>query len=122
MTAFATQAQTSRLESTRPPFTMPTMDGPIALQGKDSISHQLMRNASMRRLEREYVLVWRTLRRMGVERGDVEDATQDCFLAFAKRIRDVQAGRERSFLMGVCSRTAANFRRRAARRSHWMFE
>lgn len=65
---------------------------------------------------REHALVWRTLRRFGVEHADADDATQLAFVAFSSRIRDVKVGRERSFLIGVCSRTAANYRRKAARR------
>lgn len=67
-------------------------------------------------VSREHALVWRTLRRFGVEHADADDAMQLAFLAFWSRIRDVKVGRERSFLIGVCSRTAANYRRKAARR------
>lgn len=67
-------------------------------------------------LESEYELVWRSLRRFGVDPTLVDDATQSVFVTFARRIQDVTIGRERSFLLGVCCRTAANLRRLVARR------
>ncbi|HET9929880.1 MAG TPA: sigma-70 family RNA polymerase sigma factor [Polyangiaceae bacterium] len=67
-------------------------------------------------LENEHELVWRSLRRFGVDPTLVDDATQSVFVTFARRIRDVTVGRERSFLLGVCCRTAANLRRLVARR------
>lgn len=65
---------------------------------------------------REYKLVWRSLRRFGVEEALADDATQTVFMTFARRLEDVEPGRERAFLIGVCHRVAANVRRRSARR------
>ena len=67
-------------------------------------------------LDREYAVVWRSLRRFGVEPALVDDATQNVFLTFARRIQDVEPGRERACLIGVCSRIASNVRRLTARR------
>lgn len=67
-------------------------------------------------LDHEYAVVWRSLRRFGVEPALVDDATQNVFLTFTRRIRDVEPGRERAFLIGVCSRVASNVRRLTARR------
>lgn len=67
-------------------------------------------------IEAEHELVWRSLRRFGVDRGLVDDATQSVFVTFARRITDVAVGRERAFLLAVCCRTAANLRRLVARR------
>lgn len=62
-------------------------------------------------------LVWRTLRRLGVPRDAVDDAAQEVFFTLARRIDDVEAGREKSFLIGVALRIAKADRRRGARRA-----
>jgi len=62
-------------------------------------------------------LVWRTLRRLGVPRDAVDDATQEVFFTLARRIDDVETGREKSFLIGVALRVAKADRRRGARRA-----
>jgi RNA polymerase sigma-70 factor, ECF subfamily len=64
-----------------------------------------------------HALVWRTLRRLGVPRDEVDDAAQEVFFTLARRIADVEAGREKSFLIGVALRVAKADRRRGARRA-----
>lgn len=66
-------------------------------------------------LGQHFSLVWRSLRRFGVEEHGVDDAAQHVFLTFAERLPDVEEGRERAFLMGLCVRVAANARRRRTR-------
>lgn len=66
-------------------------------------------------LAEHFKLVWRTLRRLGVEDGSVDDAAQQVFLTFAARLATVPAGMERGFLIGVCPGVAANARRRRTR-------
>lgn len=66
-------------------------------------------------LGQHFSLVWRSLRRFGVEAHAVDDATQHVFLTFAERLPDVPAERERAFLIGLCVRVAANARRRRTR-------
>lgn len=63
-----------------------------------------------------YAWVWRTLRRLGVHPGAVDDAAQQVFLTVSQRLRDVAVGKERAFLMGVAVRTASNARRTQSRR------
>jgi len=60
--------------------------------------------------------VWRSLVRLGVPRSDGEDALQQVFMVTARRIDDITAGAERSFLYGVCLRVASRARRTQARR------
>ena len=69
-----------------------------------------------RLLAQHFGLVWRSLRRFGIEESAVDDAAQHVFLALAERLPDVEVERERAFLLGVCVRIAANGRRRQARR------
>ena len=63
-----------------------------------------------------YPWVWRTLRRLGVHPGAVDDAAQHVFLTASQRLRDVAPEKERAFLMGVAVRTASNARRTQSRR------
>jgi RNA polymerase sigma-70 factor (ECF subfamily) len=66
-------------------------------------------------LSQHFSLVWRSLRRFGIESAAVDDAAQHVFLIFAERLPDVDDGRERAFLLALCVRVAANARRRQAR-------
>ncbi len=63
-----------------------------------------------------YAFVWRTLRRLGVPESGVDDTAQQVFLIVSRRLADIQAGRERAYLLGVAQRVAANARRGAERR------
>lgn len=60
--------------------------------------------------------VWRSLRRLGVLAGDVDDATQRVFLIANQKLAKIQPGRERSFLVGVATRVASHARRAHQRR------
>jgi RNA polymerase sigma-70 factor (ECF subfamily) len=66
-------------------------------------------------IDAHYDVVWRFLRRMGVREAVVEDAAQQVLIVFARRIQSVDAGAERSFLLGTALRVAADFRKQAAR-------
>jgi len=63
-----------------------------------------------------YPWVWRTLRRLGVHPGAVDDAAQHVFLTASQRLQDIAPDKERAFLMGVVVRTASNARRTQSRR------
>jgi RNA polymerase sigma-70 factor (ECF subfamily) len=60
--------------------------------------------------------VWRSLRRFGVPSADVDDATQRVFLIVNEKLDRIQAGSERSFLIGVAARVASHARRSYHRR------
>lgn len=76
--------------------------------------------AQMGRIKRIVVehhsFVWRSLVRLGVPRADAEDAVQQVFMVTTRRIDDITAGSERSFLYGVAIRVASRSRRTRARR------
>lgn len=61
--------------------------------------------------------IGRSLRRLGVPEGDVDDATQQVFLVASRRLDEIKAGSEKSFLFGVALRTAADVRRSRRRRA-----
>jgi RNA polymerase sigma-70 factor (ECF subfamily) len=61
-------------------------------------------------------VVWRSLRRLGVAPGAVDDATQEVFVVALRRLGSIEAGKERAFLLGTAVRVAADARRGAGRR------
>lgn len=67
-----------------------------------------------RALVEHFASVWRALRRLGVTERDADDAAQQVFVSFANRIRIIEVGRERPYLLGIAAHTAANVRRRQA--------
>ncbi len=67
--------------------------------------------------DQHFDFMFRSLRRLGVPPGNVDDAVQEVFLVAARRLADLQPGRERSFLFATAVRIAANARRLAARHS-----
>ncbi len=63
---------------------------------------------------------WRVLRRMGVAEADVEDVVQEVFVVVHRRLAEFE-GRSslRTWIYGICLRTASDHRRRAyVRREH----
>jgi RNA polymerase sigma-70 factor (ECF subfamily) len=60
--------------------------------------------------------VTRLLRRAGIPSSDLDDEVQRTFIAFARRLDDVQQGKERSFLFNVARNVAMHARRAFARR------
>jgi RNA polymerase sigma-70 factor (ECF subfamily) len=64
----------------------------------------------------QHDFIWRLLRRLGVTEANVDDAVQQVFCIASRRIDDIAAGSERSFLFGSALRVAADRRRAAAQR------
>jgi len=58
--------------------------------------------------------VWRTLRHFGVRDADIEDVCQEVFIAVHRKLEGFE-GRSslRTWLYGICARTASDHRRRA---------
>jgi RNA polymerase sigma-70 factor (ECF subfamily) len=63
-----------------------------------------------------HAFAWRLLRRLGVAEADADDAVQRVFLVVLKRLPDIEAGRERAFVVSTAVRVAADARRSAKRR------
>lgn len=64
--------------------------------------------------------VWRLLRRLGVPAADADDAAQQVFIVGTRRLADIAAGSERTFLYGSALRVASTMRRDSARRERFM--
>lgn len=62
-----------------------------------------------------FQFIWRSLRRLGVPPGAVDDAAQQVFEVAARRLEDVEPGRERAFLFKTALFVATDARRNAAR-------
>ena len=62
-----------------------------------------------------YAFLWRSLRRLGVAEREADDAAQRVLGVLARRIGEITAGSERSFLFQTALRVAAEMRRSTAR-------
>lgn len=60
--------------------------------------------------------VARSLRNLGVWGGELDDCVQKVFLVAARRLGDIEEGKERAFLFACARNTAAHFRRSLARK------
>jgi RNA polymerase sigma-70 factor (ECF subfamily) len=65
--------------------------------------------------DRHHNLVWRTLRRYGLDADAAADVAQQAFVVAVERIDDIWEGSERSFLMGSALRLARKHRASLAR-------
>jgi RNA polymerase sigma-70 factor, ECF subfamily len=77
------------------------------------------RSAPKLRLERmvsdHFDMLWRFLRQLGVPECDVDDGIQEILMVAARRLTDIEAGRERAFLFSTAVRVASTLRRSRAR-------
>ncbi len=63
-----------------------------------------------------HAFIWRSLRRFGVAEEHADDAAQQVFCVFARRLADVPLEKEKTFLCGVAVRVAQGVRRDRIRR------
>ena len=77
-------------------------------------SDQERRLAAM--LDNYFNSVWRAGRRMGLMSAQAEENAQEAFAIAARKLDDIETGREHAFLLGVAVRLAANTRRRTSAR------
>lgn len=57
--------------------------------------------------------VWRSMRRLGVRPGDIEDTCQEVFLVVHTKLGDFRGGSIRAWIFAVAARIASDYRRRA---------
>jgi RNA polymerase sigma-70 factor (ECF subfamily) len=60
--------------------------------------------------------IWRSLKRLGVPEGTVDDAVQQVFLVASRKLLEIEPGRERCYLLGVAVRVASDVRHAVQRR------
>jgi RNA polymerase sigma-70 factor (ECF subfamily) len=61
-------------------------------------------------------VVWRSLRRLGVPPGSVDDAAQQVFIVAARKLDTIHVAGEKPYLLGIAVRIASDARRSQARR------
>ena len=90
------------------------MAAPRATSGDaPGVAGASMRSADLRGLfDAHYARIWRLLRRFGVRPAQLDDAAQEVFWVAARRLADIERGREASFLYGVALRVASSETRR----------
>jgi RNA polymerase sigma-70 factor, ECF subfamily len=92
-----------------------TSDPPAAPRGSGFDSAGAAAQARLAGMFRSHhAIVWRTLRRRGLDPDAAADATQQCFLIAAERLADIRGDAERAFLLGTALRLALS----AFRSSH----
>jgi RNA polymerase sigma-70 factor, ECF subfamily len=102
----------SALADSPPVRLEPEAVGPVA-HSQD----QRSQDEAVRQLVLDYYdFVWRSLRRLGVPPGDIDDALQQVFMVATKRLPSIMPGSERSFLFSTLVRVASIARRTASRR------
>lgn len=62
---------------------------------------------------KEAAFVWRSMRRLGVRPGDIEDTCQEVFLVVHAKLGDFREGSLRAWLFAIAARVASDYRRRA---------
>jgi RNA polymerase sigma-70 factor, ECF subfamily len=66
-------------------------------------------------VRQQHAFLWRSLRRLGVPERDTDDGVQRVLAVLARRVGDVEVGKERAFLFQTALRVAAELRRTIAR-------
>ncbi len=89
-------------------------------EGKEPVARVDVARENPARLSRlltgHFDAVWRAVRRFGVPESAAEDATQEVFIVFARRLDEIRDGQELRYLFGIAMRVAANRRRASALR------
>ncbi len=67
-------------------------------------------------VDEHFDFVWRYARRLGLAPADADDATQQVFVVAARKLDDIEVGRERAFLCASAIRVVHTARRTFARR------
>lgn len=68
-------------------------------------------------VDEHFGFIARSVRRLGVSEGDVDDASQQVFLVAAHKLDRIDRGNEKAFLFGIALRVAADSRRARRRRA-----
>ncbi len=67
-------------------------------------------------VDQHFDVIWRALRRLGVEPGAVDDGAQQVFLVASRKLATIDPATERAYLLGIAVRVAADARRTQRRR------
>jgi RNA polymerase sigma-70 factor (ECF subfamily) len=67
-------------------------------------------------VEAYFDVIWRSLRRLGVPDGSLDDAAQQVFLVAARKLDAIDPAGEKPYLLGIAVRVASDARRTQTRR------
>lgn len=67
-------------------------------------------------IDAHFDFIWRSLRRLGVAEGSVDDAAQHVWMVVARKLETIDPLHERAFLFGTALRVASDIRRSLSRR------
>lgn len=84
----------------------------------DALSERRLRS----HIERHFDFLWRSARRLGLSKADADDTTQEVCVVFARKLSQIEEGRERAFLFGTLLRTVATWKRAARRHAETPLE
>jgi RNA polymerase sigma-70 factor, ECF subfamily len=90
--------------------------GAVSARRPDSAREQGMERRFAELVDAHLGAIYRTARRLGTRESDLEDLVQEVVMVLARRLDDIEAGKERAFALGTVARVASEFRRRERRR------
>lgn len=88
-----------------------TPAAPSASEASEAVAAPLELRALF---EAYHASIWRLLRRLGVPIAQLDDAAQEVFWVAARKLEQIEPGKQHAFLYGVALRVAANELRRQA--------
>jgi RNA polymerase sigma-70 factor (ECF subfamily) len=87
---------------------------PVAQQTRRAASPRDERLEAM--VQTYFDVVWRSLRRLGVADGSLDDAAQQVFMIAARKLETIDPAGEKPYLLGIAVRVASDSRRSWTRR------
>jgi RNA polymerase sigma-70 factor (ECF subfamily) len=89
------------------------LPGDAAAPGAHEEAHRPGVALDLRALfEHHHASIWRLLRRLGVTHAQLDDAAQEVFWVAARKLEQIEPGKQHAFLYGVALRVAASEVRR----------
>src|SRR5689334_2033459 len=86
---------------------------PVVRHGREATARDERLEAMVRM---HFDAVWRSLRRLGVADGSLDDAAQQVFMIAARKLDTIDPAGEKPYLLGIAVRVASDARRSRTRR------
>ncbi len=88
----------------------------LVLPGRSLMSLRTAEQRITLLMQQNFDFVWRSLRRLGLDVADADDAAQEVFVLASRKLDSIAPGSERSFLFGTALKMASTRRRTLKRR------
>jgi RNA polymerase sigma-70 factor (ECF subfamily) len=99
------------------PFSLSLSADQLPVSGAEEPLSATGTNRRVERIVAQYAdTVWRVARRLGVSARDLDDVAQEVMLVVVRRVDDIEASKERAFVVAATTRVVANWRRTRRRR------